>query len=148
MKKREPELHDLVKTYQKHNSRTCRKYKNVACRFNFGQFFTKKTIVSENIDPEIKSNILNRRKEILSKVKQKINGVLNPSKENYDATITENDIFDSAAVTEDEYYWALSISADKRPIDSCFINNYFVAGIKRDLRQMLTCNLFLIITNV
>ena len=142
MKKREPELHDLVKTYQKHNhSRTSRKYKNVACRFNFGQFFTKKTIVSEpiaeNIHPEIKSNILNRHKEILSKVKQKINGVLNSSKENYDATIIENDIFDSAAVTEDEYYWALLISADsdfdlhlKRPIDSCFINNYFVTGIK------------------
>ena len=62
---------------------------------------------------------------------------MNPSKENYDATITENDIFDSAGVTEEEYYWALSISADsdfdlhlKRPKDSCFINNYFVAGIK------------------
>ena len=62
---------------------------------------------------------------------------MNPSKENYDGTITENDIFNSAGVTEDEYYWALSISADsdfdlhlKRPIDSCFINNYFVAGIK------------------
>ncbi len=36
----DPELHDLVKTYQKHNhSKTCRKYKNVTCRFNFGQFF-------------------------------------------------------------------------------------------------------------
>ena len=62
---------------------------------------------------------------------------MNPSKENYDATITEKEIFDSAGVTEDEYYWALSISADsdfdlhlKQPVDSCFINNYFVAGIK------------------
>ena len=101
----------------------------------------KKTIVAEpvaeNIDPEIKSNILNRRKETLSKVKQKINDVLNPSKENYYATITENETFNSAGVTEHEYYWALSISADsdfdlhlKRPIDSCFINNYFVIGIK------------------
>ena len=34
-----PELHNLVKTYEKHtHSRTCRKYKNVACRFGFGQF--------------------------------------------------------------------------------------------------------------
>ena len=70
-----------------------------------------------------KTNILNRRKEILSKVKQKINDELNPSNKNYDATITKNDIFDSTGVTEDEYYWALSISADsdfdlhlKRPI--------------------------------
>ncbi len=34
-KNTEPELHKLVKTYQKHNhSKTCRKYKNVSCRFN------------------------------------------------------------------------------------------------------------------
>ena len=39
-KETDPELYDLVKTYQTHNhSKTCRKYKNVACRFNFGQFF-------------------------------------------------------------------------------------------------------------
>ena len=140
--KDEPELHQLVKTYQKHShSKTCRKYKNIPCRFKFGQFFTKQTIVAEpldeNINPEIKSNILDKRKEILTKVKQKIDEVLNPSKENYDATVSEKDILDSVGVTEDQYYWALSISADsdfdlhlKRQVDSCFINNYFVAGIK------------------
>ena len=43
--KDEPELHHLVKTYQRHNhSKTCRKYKNIPCRFNFGQFFTKKLL--------------------------------------------------------------------------------------------------------
>ena len=140
--KDEPELHHLVKTYQRHNhSKTCRKYKNIPCRFNFGQFFTKETIVAEPLDEntneETKSNILSRRKEILTKVKQKIDEVLNSSKENYDATVTEKDMLDSVGVTEDQYYWALSISADsdfdlhlKRPIDSCFINNYFLAGIK------------------
>ena len=41
----DPELHNLVKTYQKHNhSKTCRKYKNVTCRFNFGKFFTNRTL--------------------------------------------------------------------------------------------------------
>ena len=31
----EPELHKLVATYQKHtHSKTCRKYRNIACRFN------------------------------------------------------------------------------------------------------------------
>ena len=140
--KDEPELHELVKTYQRHNhSKTCRKYRNIPCRFNFGQFFTKRTIIAEpldeNMDEEIKNNVLNRRKEILSKVKQKIDEVLNPSKENYDATATEKDILDSVGVTENDYYWALSISPDsdfdlhlKRPVHSCFINNYFVAGIK------------------
>ncbi len=47
----EPELHELVKTYQRHNhSKTCRKYKNIPCCFNFGQFFTKRTITAEPLD--------------------------------------------------------------------------------------------------
>ena len=33
----------------------------------------------------------------------------------------------------------------KDPVDSCFINNYFIAGIKGFLLPMLTCSLFLII---
>ena len=140
--KTEPELHELVKTYQKHNhSKTCRKYKNISCRFNFGQFFTKSTIVAEpldgDLDEEIKSNILDRRTKILTSVKQKIDEVLNPSKPDYNEALNEEDILKSIGITEDEYYWALSISPDsdfelhlKRPVDSCFINNYFVAGIK------------------
>ena len=141
-KETEPELHELVKTYQKHNhSKTCRKYKNISCRFNFGQFFTKRTIVAEplnkDLDEEIKSNIPDRRRIILTLVKQKIDEMLNPSKPDYNETLNEADIIKSVGITEDEYYWALSISPDsdfelhlKRPVDSCFINNYFVAGIK------------------
>ena len=63
--------------------------------------------------------------------------MLNPSTEKYDATLTDRDILTSVGISKDEYYWALSISCDsdfdlhiKRPIDSCFINNFFVAGIK------------------
>ena len=141
-KETEPKLHELVKTYQKHNhSKTCRKYKNISCRFNFGQFFTKRTIIAEplskDLDEVIKSNILDRRTQILISVKQKINEVLNPSKPDYNATLNDADILKSIGISEDEYYWALSISPDsdfelhlKRPVDSCFINNYFVAGIK------------------
>ena len=43
----------------------------------------------------------------------------------------------SIGITKEQYYWALSVSADsdfnlhlKRPPDSCFINNYFLAGVK------------------
>ena len=112
----DPELYDLVKTYQTHNhSKTCRKYKNVTCRFNFGQFFTDRTIIAEplaeDMDDPIKSDLLTRRKEILSKVKQKIDDVLNPSKSTYEPNATPNKIL-------------------KSPIDSCFINNYFIAGLK------------------
>ena len=141
-KETDPQLYDLVKTYQRHNqSKTCRKYKNVTCRFNFGQFFTNKTVVadplSEDMDEEIKSNILTRRKDILCKVKQKIDDVLNPSKSTYEPNATPNDILNDIGITTQDYQWAISISADsdyelhlKRPLDSCFINNYFIAGLK------------------
>ena len=137
-----PELHELVKTYQKHShSKTCRKYKNVKCRFNFGHFFTNKTIVAEplsdDLNPEKKTSTVDRQKEILRLVKEKIDEVLNPSNANYNPTLTEADIFKSVNITEEQYYWALSISPDsdyelhlKRPTNSCFINNYFIAGIK------------------
>ena len=138
----DPELHELVKTYQKHShSKTCRKYKNIKCRFNFGHFFTNKTIVAEplsdDLNPEEKTSTIDRQKEILRLVKEKIDEVLNPSKANYDPTLTEADIFKSVNITKEQYYWALSISSDsdyelhlKRPTNSCFINNYFIAGIK------------------
>ena len=131
-----------MNTYQKHtHSRSCRKYKNIQCRFNFGQFFTNTTIVAEplsdDLDEANKSNLLDKRKEVLSLVKQQIDDVLNPSKPNYDSTLTEDDIFNLAGVNKEAYYSALSISPDsnyelhlKRPVDSCFINNYFIAGIK------------------
>ena len=139
----EPQLHELVKTYHKHNhSKTCRKYKNISCRFNFGQYFAKRTIaaepLNEDLDEGIKSNILDQQKKVLISVKQKIDEVLNPSKPDYNPMLKEADILKSISITEDEYYSALSISqySDselhlKRPVDSCFINDYFVAIIKR-----------------
>ena len=138
----DPELYNLVKMYQKHShSKTCRKYKNVNCRFNFGQFFSKHTIVAEpleeEMDDEFRNRVLTGRTEVLSLVKQKIDEVLNPSKDTYDNTLTESDILNSIGISEDEYYRALSVSPDsdfniylRRPADSCFINTYFVAGIK------------------
>ena len=46
-------------------------------------------------------------------VKQKIDEVLNPSKiDNYNPTLSDADILKSIDVTEDDYYWALSISPD------------------------------------
>ena len=139
------ELHDLVKRYQKHShSKTCRKYKNIQCRFNFGQFFTGRTIVAEpladDLDESIKTtgSLLENRLELLTSVKQKINELLNPSiTSSYDSSLTEEDIFNLVGITKEQYYSALAISPDsnyelhlRRPVDSCFINNYFIAGIK------------------
>ena len=74
----QPELYNLVKTYQLHrHSKTCRKYKNLACRFHFGKFFSKHTIVAEPLSSHIPENEriihLQKRKEILRKVKEYIN---------------------------------------------------------------------------
>ena len=138
----DPDLHELVRTYQTHShSKTCRKYKNIPCRFNFGHFFTDRTIVAEplpdDMDEAIKLSTLDRCKEILSLVKQKIDEVLNPSKPDYNPSLTQEDIFKDIGITKEEYVAALSISSDsdfclhlKRPVDSCFTNNYFIAGIK------------------
>ena len=113
----DPELHNLVKTYQKHtHSRSCRKYKNIQCRFNFGQFFTITRMVAEplsdDLDEAIKSDLQDKHKETLSLVKQQINAVLNPSKPNYDSTLTEDYIFNLAGINKEAYYSALSISPD------------------------------------
>ena len=141
-KETDSNLHELVRTYQKHShSKTCRKYKNIPCRFNFGQFFTERTVVAEplsdDVSEEIKADILCRRSEILSSVKMKIDEVLDPSKPDYDVNISDKQVLNLAGVSEKEYKWALSISGDsdhelhlKRSVDSCFINNIFVAGIK------------------
>lgn len=80
---------------------------------------------------------MRKRKETLSLVKQNIDEVLNPSKSSYDSSLTEHDIFSSVGITEEQYNSALATSPDsnyelhlKRPVDSCFINNHFIAGIK------------------
>ena len=81
--------------------------------------------------------MLVRWKEVLSLVKQKVDEVLNPSKDIDDNTLTDTEVLKSVGISEDEYYRALSISPDsdfdiclKRPVDSCFIDNYFVARFK------------------
>lgn len=68
-KEKDTEFCELVETYQKHNhSRTCKKYKNISCRFNFGQFFSDNTVVSkplpDDISDEQKTVMLNHRNEI------------------------------------------------------------------------------------
>ena len=79
----EKELFELVKTFQVHrHSKTCRKYRNDKCRFNFGNFFTDRTIVAEPPE-EIINQVLKNRSDLLSKVKRYIDTELNPSKKNF-----------------------------------------------------------------
>ena len=65
------------------HSKTCRKYKNLACRFNFGHSFTEKTTVAEplltSMDKSEKNRVFKNRECILMKVKKFIDEFLNPS---------------------------------------------------------------------
>ena len=145
----EPELFELVKTYQLHrHSKTCRKYKNESCRFHFGRFFTEKTIIGKplagNLLEEEGKNILAWRDSILKKVKAFIDEELNPAKRNfYDKTRddyfepkTIGHILTDLNIEKVDYEYALLISDDqnfqvhlKRPPNSCFIINYFRCGL-------------------
>ena len=53
----DPELFELVKTYQVHaHSRTCWKYIKNECRFSYGRFVTEKTIIAKPFDSELTSD--------------------------------------------------------------------------------------------
>ena len=51
----ETELFELVTTYQVYsNSKSCRKHKNQACRYNFAKYFTDRTIVAGPLPSDIR----------------------------------------------------------------------------------------------
>ena len=122
------------------HSKTCRRYKNLPCRFNFGHFFTNRTIVGKplasHVNDKERCDKLALRKTLLTKVKTVIKETLNPSKkETYNRTI--EDILHSLDITEKDYYETLSTAAGtdyelhlKCPPNSCFINNYNPSVLK------------------
>ena len=146
----DPELLELVKTYQVHvHFRTCWKYSKDECSFSYGRYLTEKIIIEKPLDSkfsnEEKEEILKWRKTLLRQVKIYIDNNLNPAKVNVidptkdnlnhplcaKETLAELDIF------KDDYYRALSISKNedlelhlKRQPNSCFVNNYFDVGLK------------------
>ena len=69
-------LYKMVKTYQLHShSKSCRKYKNVNCRYSFGKSFADKTIVTEPLLKKLneeKNSKLQQRQSVLDKVKEYI----------------------------------------------------------------------------
>ena len=142
-------LFKLVKTYQTHHhSKSCRKYKNIECRYSFGKLFCDRTIIasplSETLMEDEKKDILYKRKKSLSKVQQYIDERLNP-KENNIYESAEQDYWEPESIenilieldiTKELYYHCLSISPDstyqihfKRSPKSCFTNNYFEEGL-------------------
>ena len=96
-KENDAEMFELVSTFQRHcHSRSCRKYKNIPCRYNFGKYFTEETIIakpiSDDVSDEEKRAVLDRRSAILAVVKFKINEILDPSKSSFDENTQMEDI--------------------------------------------------------
>ena len=129
-------MYQLVKTFQIDcHSNTCRKYKNSKCRFKFGRFFPDKTITAiplqHTLNQVDKFGILSKRNYILGQVKKYIDNNLDPNSKSFSNDLLIQEILSSMGITEDDYYWALSISPDndyeihlKRSTGSCFVNNY------------------------
>ena len=142
----QPTSFELAKNYQLHrHSKTCR---NGKCRFNFGTFFTERTIVAKSLSDSLtqheKAEFMLLRSTILNKVKAYIDSELNPVKHNfYDKSRDDfehvgpiNYILNQLGISEEDYYNALSILDDndfqvhlKRLLNSCFVNNYFGTGL-------------------
>ena len=83
----DPKLFELVKTYQVlAHSRTCWKYNKNECRFLYGHYFTKKTIIAKPVDSkfsnEEKQEILTWRNTLLRQIKSYMDNNLYPAKVN------------------------------------------------------------------
>ena len=89
------ELYKLVTTYQLHRlPKTCRKDKNQSCKFQFGRFFSNRTIATEPLPSNMPENvnliILENRKQVLCQVTDDINSYLNPAKVNFCDSFQDN----------------------------------------------------------
>ena len=82
----EPDISELVKTYQIHShSKTCCKYNKNECHFSYGYFFNYKTVtkpVEAGTDTDKKNEILMWRKTLPENIKSCIDNHLNLAKKN------------------------------------------------------------------
>ena len=71
-----PRVEEIVRNVNiHHHTKTCRKYSNTSCRFNFPRFPSLKTIVSIplrllKLSPDQKKKIISDNDKLLSKVKK------------------------------------------------------------------------------
>ena len=146
----DPELFELVKTYQVHaHSITCWKYNKNECRFLYGRYFAEKISIAKPLGSKFNDNekkeVLTWRNMLLKQVKRYIDNNLNPAKvnlmdptkDNFTQPLSIKEILDKLEISSDDYYRTLPISKDedlelhlKRQPNSCFVNNYFDVGLK------------------
>ena len=81
--------------------------------FKFGHFFTEKTMAVMSLQSMLsqveKFEILNKKSNILCKIKNYIYISLDSSNKNFSNGKSIWEILSSIEITEDDYYWVLSI---------------------------------------
>ena len=129
----DPELFDLVKTYQVYvHRRTCWKYYKNECHFLYGRYFIEKTIITKPLDSkfsnEEKQKVLTWRNTLLRQTKSyfdnaKVNVIL--PRQFYS-------VRNELEISKEGYYRTLSIAKEenlelnlKREPNSCFVNKLF-----------------------
>ena len=109
------DFYDWMKFYQTHqHSKSCRKYKSKPWYYNFGRFFTDRTLLAVLLDQSVdmleKSKILTKHNNILSKVKQYIDEFLDPSKVFYINNFTADGALTFLNIAEIDCYEPLLLS--------------------------------------
>ena len=121
-----PELFELVKTYQVHaESKTCWKYNKNECQFSYGRYFTDKTVNAKPLDRKFsddeKQEVLTWRNVLLKQVKSYVDNNLNPAKvnvigptkDNFSQSLSVKQILDEVEISADGCYRALPISKNE-----------------------------------
>ena len=116
----DPELFELVKTYQVHgHSRTWWEYNKNEFQFAYGRYFTEKTIIAKPLDSKFsndeKQKILTWRNALISPIKSHIDNnlypakvnVTDPTKDNFTHPLSVKEILDELQICKDDYYRAL-----------------------------------------
>ena len=119
---------DIVTQVQRHShTKSCLKY-NGTCRYGFPKLPSPITLVAKPLSSDVP---FEERKEILKKAQEiltRARNVLESKDFNFEMSFQE--FLDLMNVTEEEYMKSISISEKgmvlvmKRPLNSCFINNY------------------------
>ena len=84
-----PKLFQLVETYQqhKHSKISPQKIQHTTCRFHVGRYFGEESIISISLPISLKeqekTHIMDSRNIVFSKVKEHIDGKVDPAKINF-----------------------------------------------------------------
>ena len=130
------------------HTKTCHKLKNKCCRFHYERYFSDHTIIAQplasNIAVDVKVSLMEKRNNVLDKVKEYTNMHFNSSTNNfYDSsqdlfqpTLSIEVMLSYLELTKAEYEDALSVSDDdsfqihtKQLPNSCFVNSCFAGRL-------------------